>query len=412
MGTFEGIRRTVLSLGCKMSLSAARPVITVYEDNAVQKPSGSTCALPAVYKAPIRPDIVTMIHNEIAKNHRQPYAVNVDAGHQTSAESWGTGRAVSRIPRVCGGGTHRAGQAAFGNMCRGGRMFAPTKIWRKWHRKINVNQRRYATAAALAASAVPALVMARGHKISNVPEIPLVLNDKVESVTKTKEAVKILKAVGAFDDVERGKASKTVRRGKGKMRNRRYTQRRGPLIVYKEDNGITRAFRNLPGVELCHVSRLNLLQLAPGSHLGRFIVWSEGAFNELNTIYGDGTRNSSSKSGYNLPRHIMSSSDVARIINSDQVQSVIRPAITSQVVPPKKKNALKNRDVMIALNPYFVATRQREAARVKANRKKQAKKKRSATSHEAGKKYWEMMMGEDTEEEGSSSSSSSDSDDE
>ena len=55
-------------------------MITVYEDNAVQKPSGSTCALPAVYKAPIRPDIVTMIHNEIAKNHRQPYSVNVDAG--------------------------------------------------------------------------------------------------------------------------------------------------------------------------------------------------------------------------------------------------------------------------------------------------------------------------------------------
>merc|ERR1712224_954291 len=81
-------------------------------------------------------------------------------------------------------------------------MFAPTKTWRKWHRKINVNQRRYATAAALAASAVPALVMARGHKISNVPEIPLVISDKVESTTKTKEAVKILKAVGAFDDVD------------------------------------------------------------------------------------------------------------------------------------------------------------------------------------------------------------------
>ena len=50
------------------------------------------------------------------------------AGHQTAAESWGTGRAVSRIPRVPGGGTHRAGQGAFGNMCRGGRMFAPTKV--------------------------------------------------------------------------------------------------------------------------------------------------------------------------------------------------------------------------------------------------------------------------------------------
>lgn len=40
-------------------------------------------------------------------------------GHQTSAESWGTGRAVARIPRVRGGGTHRSGQGAFGNVSLG-----------------------------------------------------------------------------------------------------------------------------------------------------------------------------------------------------------------------------------------------------------------------------------------------------
>merc|ERR1711939_708459 len=104
---------------------------------------------------------------------------------------------------------------------------------------------------------------------------------------------------------------------------------------------------------------------------------------ELNAIYGNSERGSSSKSGYNLPRHIMSSADVSRIINSDRVQSVIRPAITSQIVHPKKKNALKNREVMVALNPYFAETRKREAARVKAGRKKQRKQKRSAASHAA-----------------------------
>ena len=98
----------------------------------------------------------------MAKNRRQPYAVSEKAGHQTSAESWGTGkslrvsrlfrhaahgclpgRAVARIPRVSGGGTHRAGQAAFGNQCRSGRMFAPTKVWRKWHQKINLGQKYF-----------------------------------------------------------------------------------------------------------------------------------------------------------------------------------------------------------------------------------------------------------------------------
>ena len=88
-------------------------------------------------------------------------------GHQTSAESWGTGRAVARIPRVRGGGTHRSGQGAFGNMCRGGHMFAPTKVYRRWHRRVNVAQKRYALCSAIAASGVPALVMAKGKQSSH-----------------------------------------------------------------------------------------------------------------------------------------------------------------------------------------------------------------------------------------------------
>lgn len=51
----------------------------------------------------------------------------------------------------------------FAQMCRGGRMFAPTKTWRRWHRKINVTQKRYAICSALAATALPALVMAKGE---------------------------------------------------------------------------------------------------------------------------------------------------------------------------------------------------------------------------------------------------------
>ncbi len=71
----------------KMSLAAARPLISVYSPK--NEASGSTVCLPAVFRAPIRPDIVSVIHNEIAKNRRQPYCVSEAAGHQTSAESWG-----------------------------------------------------------------------------------------------------------------------------------------------------------------------------------------------------------------------------------------------------------------------------------------------------------------------------------
>lgn len=62
-------------------------------------------------------------------------------------------------------------------------MFAPTRIWRRWHRKVAVNQKRYAMTSALAASALPALVMSRGHRIQQIPEVPLVVSDDVGFIT-------------------------------------------------------------------------------------------------------------------------------------------------------------------------------------------------------------------------------------
>merc|ERR1712168_1411674 len=70
-------------------------------------------------------------------------------------------------------------------------MFAPTKTWRRWHRPINQKQRRYALCSALAASSIPALLMARGHKIDQVPEVPVVCTNAIESLTKTTESNKL-----------------------------------------------------------------------------------------------------------------------------------------------------------------------------------------------------------------------------
>ncbi|KAG0242917.1 hypothetical protein BGW41_003317 [Actinomortierella wolfii] len=351
---------------------AARPVVTVFGENG--KDAIGSQVLPAVFKAPIRPDIIALTFKNMNKNNRQAYAVSEKAGHQTSAESWGTGRAVARIPRVSGGGTHRSGQAAFGNMCRGGRMFAPTKIWRKWHVKTNQNQKRYATASALAASALPSLVLARGHRIEQIQEVPLVVGNGVESLTKTKAAVALLEALNAYADVVKVSNSRKLRAGLGKLRNRRHRQRRGPLVVYNEDNGIVKAFRNIPGVEVANVNRLNLLQLAPGGHMGRFIIWTQGAFDRLDEIYGTYRKGSALKKDYNLPQHKMANPDVTRIINSAEVQGVLKAAGPAKTPRPytQKKNPLKNQAVMNRLNPYAQTLRRAEI--LKKTDKKSPKK--------------------------------------
>jgi len=271
-------------------------------------------------------------------------------------------------------------------------MFNPSKTWRRWHRRVNVTQKRHAVATCLAASTLPPLVMARGHRIGAISELPLVVSDGVESIQKTKHIVDLLKKLGCEEELQRIVDSKKVRAGKGKMRNRRYVMRRGPLIVYNEDNGISRAARNIPGVETANVSRLNLLNLAPGGSFGRFIIWTEGAFKELSNIYGTLKSGAPLKKGYTLLRAQMENADVARIINSDEVQSVLRPKISAPKKFAKKKNALVNKALMAKLNPGAL---QRCASRKRAQEEGTAeyelvqkrKKARLAASKEHNKKH-------------------------
>merc|ERR1712187_546481 len=293
------------------------------------------------------------------KNHRQPYSVHSRSGRQTAAESKGTGRAISRVPRTA------YGRGAVANMCRGGHMFAPTKIWRRWHRKVNINIKRYAMVSAISASAVAALVMSRGHLIEDLPEVPLVLEDSLESVKYTQKALAILKAVNAASDLERSISSNKIRKGRGKIRNRRYVIRKGPMVIYSKDYGISQAFRNLPGLDIANVERLNILKLAPGGHLGRFLIWTKSAVQKLGKIYCSKLMTSQRKKyfRYLLPHAPVENCDLSRLINSDEIQSRIKITKSKQYL--KKKNTLH----VNGLRSTYTLTKNLRKTKVQHNKK-------------------------------------------
>lgn len=243
-------------------------------------------------------------------------------------------------------------------MCRKGRMFAPTKIWRRWHRRVNVDQKRFAVASAVAASAVPALVLARGHRVEKVPELPLVVSSSVlDSLTKTKAASKTLQSLGAWADVEKVLDSKTIRAGQGKARNRKWVYKRGPLVVHAgASSTLIKSIRNIKGVDAVHVQRLNLLQLAPGAHVGRFIIWTEDAFKQLDTIWGTSRNGSSSKKDYVLPRPQLNDADVLRVTRSEAVKAVLK-AKRHQPRSFFRHNPLKNANARARINPYSAQQR-------------------------------------------------------
>jgi len=101
--------------------------------------------------------------------------------------------------------------------------------------------------------------------------------------------------------------------------------------------------------------------LAPGGTLGRFIIWTQSAFKALDTVFGSYKKPSSEKHGYHLHRTVLGNADIAKIINSDAIQKVVKPAgHHARVHAIQKKNPLKNKKFMEYLNPYSKTVRDME----------------------------------------------------
>jgi large subunit ribosomal protein L4e len=204
------------------------------------------------------------------------------AGKKTSAESRGTGMGISRIPRVKGGG----GRAAFAPSTVGGRQPHPPRAEKKILKRISKKEARLALCSAIAATASKENVASRGHAIEDIPQIPLIVTDSIEALTKTKEVEEAFTILGVLSDVDRVKASRKIRAGKGKRRGRKIKQAVGPLIVVAENSRLVKAASNLPGVDVAVVKNLNAELLAPGTHPGRLTLWSSSAIEQLDKLYG------------------------------------------------------------------------------------------------------------------------------
>jgi large subunit ribosomal protein L4e len=249
--------------------------------NLKGKPTKESVSLPSQFETPYRPDVIKRAVLAVQSRRYQPHGVDELAGKRNTAQSWQTGHGKSRVPRVKGSGTGAANKAAFAPGTVGGRVAHPPEARKVIVERINTKENRLAIRSAIAASANADFVMARGHKIDNVPQIPLVVSDKLESLSTTKEAFETLIFLGLGDDLDRARDGRGIRAGKGKMRGRKMKTPKSLLIVVGEDSGISRAARNLPGVDITEVQGLNAELLAPGTHPGRLVVWTKSAIDRL-----------------------------------------------------------------------------------------------------------------------------------
>lgn len=230
--------------------------------------------LPPVFDVDFRPDLIKKAVLAAQANRLQPYGPRLYAGMDTSARSWGSGRGVAQIPRLVNGS-----RAARVPQAKGGRRAHPPKPETDRTEKVNTKERRYAIRSAIAATRDPTLVSLRGHIYE--AELPIVADNALESLEKTKQVVDFLEAAGVYGDVLRAKNGRSIRAGRGKLRGRKYKHKKSLLIVAGENAPILKAARNLSGVDAVTVDALNAELLAPGTHAGRLTIWTESAIEKL-----------------------------------------------------------------------------------------------------------------------------------
>ncbi|TFG30848.1 50S ribosomal protein L4 [Candidatus Thorarchaeota archaeon] len=245
------------------------------------KASKESVDLPPQFDTPYRPDVIRRAVLALQSRRRQPHGVDELAGKRNTAQSWQTGHGRSRMPRIKGSGTSAANKAGFAPGTVGGRVAHPPEARKVIIEKINKTENRLAIRSAIAASSNPEFVKARGHLVDNIPSIPLIVSSRLESLATTKEVHETMIALGLGDDLERASNGRSIRAGKGKMRGRKMKTPKSLLIVVGTDDGISKAARNLPGVDIAEVHGLNAELLAPGTHAGRLVVWTTSAIDRL-----------------------------------------------------------------------------------------------------------------------------------
>ncbi|MGC8888653.1 MAG: 50S ribosomal protein L4 [Candidatus Micrarchaeia archaeon] len=238
-------------------------------------------SLPSIFETPFRIDLVRRALLAEQSLRYQPQGHYLLAGLQTTAVYVGrmgayrSGRhmGIAIRPR------QKLGGGAMGDVRRipsavKGRRAHPHKIEKKLVELINLKEYRKAIASAIGGSANKEIV-GKIHKISS---LPIVVEDKIESIKKTKDLIHILEKLGLKEELEK---SHEPRLRKGLRRSsRRRKFRKSILIVTLNDDGISKASRNIPGVAHSKLSDLKIELLAPGA-MPRIIIWDEGAVKKL-----------------------------------------------------------------------------------------------------------------------------------
>ena len=241
--------------------------------------------LPLVFDTELNTKLIHKAFINLQSHTFQKHATHPTAGQDVVADSNDppTGRGISRIARMKGGGGGRQGQAGEVAGTRGGRQAHRPYANKVIYKKMNKKENKLALCSAIAATTSKDLIEGRGHKIEGIKSFPIIITDEIEDIQKTSKMINVLENLKIAQDVKRLDRRKK-RTGKVALRGRTSKIGKSALFVVSNPEKISKACSGIPGIDACSVKDLSVLNLAPGGSIIRLTVFSKKAIEEISQI--------------------------------------------------------------------------------------------------------------------------------
>lgn len=245
--------------------------------------AGKKITLPRQFGEEVREEIIRRAVLSDESRQYQPQGAYRLAGIETSAKYRGRkgdfgslkNRGQAMLPReVRPEGL--AGKVRRVPSAPKGRRAHPPKPEKIIVERMNKKEYNKALISAIAATAKPELVAARGHAYEG--PAPIVFEDALEGAATTKAVLKALSPL-IGPDLRRAKGKRKARRGTRSRKAGTRTPRSALIVV--GGGKILKSARNICGVDVVSVDRLRVKDLAPGTHAGRLTVYTEAAIRKI-----------------------------------------------------------------------------------------------------------------------------------
>lgn len=228
--------------------------------------------LPEQFNESYEPDLVNRAVLAIFSHKRQPYGAMEKAGQGYSAKlsrrrrdyKGAYGKGISRVSRktMWRRGMQFGWVGAIVPGTVGGRRAHPPKAYKVWDLKINDTEREKAIRSAMNG-------VVTNSKL-------LIVEDKFESLNKTKEVKKVLENLGFNTEAVKRKTP-----GRAKSRGRAIRFKKNPLVIVSKNCNVVKAVGNIPGYDSIDVKSMNASLLSLGYGMPRPCIFTESALSVL-----------------------------------------------------------------------------------------------------------------------------------